>query len=145
MKHEVIALLFVHRIRVDVECVLLSKYELWHFFLVQGSCCTDNGQLLDEAFELLRSNESRPAVDGPDLFSHDLFVLCAEAAIQVTFLFRKIVFRANTLFCVLARKNFDGQGCSENVLWTNTSTKPVPRPSIFSSSATFSSRIFRKR
>ncbi|XP_075249447.1 cilia- and flagella-associated protein 46-like isoform X3 [Convolutriloba macropyga] len=44
--------------------------------------CDNNGQLLDEAFELLRSNESRPAVDGPDLFSHDLFVLCAEAAIQ---------------------------------------------------------------
>ncbi|XP_063723597.1 cilia- and flagella-associated protein 46-like isoform X4 [Symsagittifera roscoffensis] len=44
--------------------------------------CDNNGQALDEAFEYLRNNESRPAVDGPDMFSHDLFVLCAESAIQ---------------------------------------------------------------
>ena len=69
----------------DSKCFLLFLMHCFFFLKNTHNFCLDNGQALDEAFEYLRNNESRPAVDGPDMFSHDLFVLCAESAIQVSF------------------------------------------------------------
>lgn len=64
-------------------CDLLLNFTNFFLNYYKGK---ENNQHLQHAYQLLRNvAESKPAVDTPESFGSDLYVICAEIAFQVRF------------------------------------------------------------
>lgn len=64
-------------------CDLLLNFTNFFLNYYKGK---ENNQHLQQAYQLLRNvAESKPAVDTPESFGSDLYVICAEIAFQVRF------------------------------------------------------------